>query len=248
MRQSDMQAEFDKIASSEDFESWHRGVISGSGFSPNFFYEYKVKEVLRVLTKYNIKLPQSILDFGCGMGGTAPYLRKYFPNAEIHGVDISEELIKTAKEKQAAYNIKYAALKHVDGVAKIPFDMQFDLVFISQVFHHMPREEHFNALMACKDCMIPNGFIFVFDLNPYNPASRIVFNKHDKSLDKNANLIYPTYLKRQMKQCGFRISRLNYTLFFPKFLSIFAPLERYMSWIPMGAHYYLMCEKIQLTD
>ena len=103
-----MQAEFDKQA--KNYEAWHQELISASGFSRDYFYEYKIKEIHRVLSKRKAKSPLSILDFGCGIGNVDPYIRKYFPDSQICGVDISEESIKIAKEKQRDSNIFYSIL------------------------------------------------------------------------------------------------------------------------------------------
>src|SRR5690242_14720762 len=37
-----------------------------------------------------------ILDYGCGAGGCVTLLKEFFPDAEIHGIDISEEATKKA--------------------------------------------------------------------------------------------------------------------------------------------------------
>jgi len=239
-------AEFDKQA--ENYEAWHQELISASGFGIDYFYEYKIKEMHRVLAKRGVGMPSTILDFGCGIGNVDPYIRKYFPDAHIYGVDVSEESIKIAKEKQRESGVSYAALhadwQSVDQLSQ--FGVPFDLVFISNVFHHAPKEEHGGMLAQIAAHMNPGAFLFVFELNPYNPASRIVFNKFDRPVDKNANLIYPYYLKNQVKQSGLRVLRCNYTVFFPKQLGVCIPLEKYMTRFPLGAHYYIMAEKEDL--
>jgi ubiquinone/menaquinone biosynthesis C-methylase UbiE len=46
--------------------------------------------------------PQRILDAGCGSGGMLLQLNKNFPNAELHGIDISETACDWAKSKSNA--------------------------------------------------------------------------------------------------------------------------------------------------
>jgi len=236
-------AEFDKQA--ESYEAWHQELISASGFGIDYFYEYKIKEIHRVLSKRGAGMPNTILDFGCGIGNVDPYIRKYFPDAQIYGVDVSEESIKIAEEKQRDAGVSYAALREdwqsADQLGE--FGVSFDLVFISNVFHHAPKAEHGGMLEQIMAHMNPGAFLFVFELNPYNPASRVVFNKFDRPVDKHANLIYPYYLKNQVQQRGLRVLGCKYTVFFPKQLGMLIPLEQYMTWLPLGAHYYIMAEK-----
>lgn len=235
-------AEFDKIAKS--YEEWHSKLIKTSGFGVDFFYEYKIKEIKRILQKHKIKPPLSILDFGCGIGNVDPYIRKHFPDAKIYGVDMSEESINVARAKQADYDITYEVLAPDWRTLPQQFETKFDLIFISNVFHHAVVEEHDAIINYCGVHMNPASLLFAFELNPYNPAARMVFNRHDKPVDKNANLVYPRYLKNKIKDSNFRILQRNYTVFFPKALRLFMPLEKYIKFVPMGAHYYIMAEKI----
>lgn len=229
---------FDKFA--KNYDDGHKNTVSLSGFTTDYFYEYKVKEMHRVLSKQKIDPPTSILDFGCGVGSIDPYIRKYFPDSEIYGIDISTESIKVAKEKQSEFDISYAVFDEEKGS---PFGMSFDLVFVSCVFHHIPREYHKKTLSFLRSCMNPNAFLFVFEHNPYNPAARIVFSKHDRPIDKDANMIYPGYLKRQMQRCNFEKVSLNFTVFFPKMLKAFMPLEKHLTCIPFGVQYYAMAKR-----
>ncbi|MCL2047818.1 MAG: class I SAM-dependent methyltransferase [Defluviitaleaceae bacterium] len=241
-----MSAEFDKLANS--YDDWHNNLIKGSGFSREYFLEYKVKEVSRVLSDV---APLRILDFGCGVGDVIPYLQKYFPSARICGADISAESINTARERYPA--ISFVSFENgatppsqmdnlFGGVieqALARFETDFDLVFIAGVFHHAPPEQHFEILSAIKKYMATGAKIFIFELNPLNPATRYVFNKYEKPIDKNANLIKPGYLQGLLREVGFVISGRVYRIFFPYFLRGLVPFERCLGGVPFGAHYYL---------
>jgi len=231
-------AVFDEYA--KDYEKGYEGTVNISGFGTDHFYEYKVKEIRRVLSEKKHKMPLTILDFGCGVGNVDPYIRKYFPDSKICAMDVSAESINVAKEKYGELGITYAAVDE-NGIEN-PFGMLFDLVFVSCVFHHIPKEGHAGTLSFLRSCMAPDALLFVFEHNPYNPATRMIFNKHDKPIDKNANMIYPRYIKKLMRSSGLRVEALNYTVFFPKRLGLFMPLERLMVAIPFGAQYYVMAK------
>ena len=236
-----MSAEFDKLANS--YDHWHEDLIKGSGFGREYFLEYKVKETYRMLAKQGF-YPKTILDFGCGVGDVEPYLQKYFPDAQIFGVDISSDSIKTAKAKHD--NVVFTALDDdwIEKKTLSQLGINFDLVFIAGVFHHAPQTEHQKIISSIKAQMSHYARIFVFELNPYNPATRHVFSKYEKPVDKNANLIRAKKIKKLLNNSGFRTSRSIYTIFFPGALKIFIPLEKYLNLIPFGAHYYLYGEKV----
>jgi len=232
-----MKAEFDKIAN--QYDDWHGQLIRGSGFDREYFNAYKIKEARRLLGD---KQPKAILDFGCGVGDVSVHMHRFFPSAQIYGVDISEASVEIAKEKQQHLPATYAPLgedwEHTVG----SFGCKFDLIFIIGVFHHAPREQHQAILSAITPHMQKGAALFIFELNPYNPATRYVFNKYEKPVDANANLIKPNYLKKIIKINNLNLINCHYTIFFPKPLSLLLPLEQYLRFLPMGAHYYLFTE------
>jgi len=237
-----VQSEFDKYA--YDYDEIHQDAIRASGYQIDYFYEYKVKEMHRVLSKCDIKTPlhgnpMKILDFGCGVGNLDPYIREYFPEANIYGYDISEESVSIAREKHKKESIIYSVYDNV--TYSFPMDSMFDIVIASCVFHHIPPQEHIKALSCIWSNMCPGGSLFIFEHNPINPATRAVFHKN--ILDERAILVSSRNIKKKLEQCGFERARINYTVFFPKALSFFAPLERYISAIPFGAQYYTVAVK-----
>jgi trans-aconitate methyltransferase len=178
--------------------------------------------------------PRTILDFGCGVGGVTPYIRQYFPDAHICGADVSERSINVARGKSNK-NTTFISVGELPQSAA-----SFDLVFISNVFHHARPDEHKKMLEIIRSKMNPHARIFIFEINPYNPATRHVFNKYEKPIDKNANMVSSRYMNKLMRDCGFKTSWNVYTIFFPHFLRLFIPLEKYLRWLPLGAHYYVL--------
>ncbi len=60
----------------------------------SYYAEYKVKILKNIVAKtkeLNTK-KLNILEFGCGTGRNLFYMKKYFPNADIIGFDISEKV------------------------------------------------------------------------------------------------------------------------------------------------------------
>jgi len=123
-----------------------------------------------------------------------------------------------------------------------PFDVQFDLVFVANVMHHIERKDLRHVLSRIKSSMKRSGLAIIFEFNPYNPATQLLFKAVDRRYDPNAVMLKPHYLHSQLKKAGFAASRAYYTIFFPAFVSILLPLEKYMTGVPIGAQYYMIAE------
>lgn len=230
---------FDKYA--ENYDEGHVKAVALSGFKPEYFHEYKLKEVLHYLDEHNLsKKKLKLLDFGCGTGSSAKYIKKYLPNLSIYGVDVSKESIRVAKDNTK--KIKNVYFAHFDGV-NIPFKEKFDIIFIANVFHHIRRDRHEKVLRNIYANLEDNGYLFIFELNPINPLTMLVAIRNDYKFDKNANLLSPFYANKLLRKIGFIRNQIRYTIFFPQFLSFLLPLEKYLYKIPLGAHYYYVARK-----
>jgi len=78
------------------------------------------------------------LEIGCGPGRLMRPLSRHF--GEIHGVDVSDEIIARAREKLR--DIPWAFAHHANGsdLAQFPSD-HFDFVYSYAVFQHIPSAE-----------------------------------------------------------------------------------------------------------
>ena len=225
---------FDEHA--KDYRTTHDKSIEMSGADSDYFSEYKIVEVLKF---ENPKQTLKILDFGCGDGNSSVYIRKYFPNATIYGVDVSEASIKFANEK----GITNSIFKAFDG-AKLPFDTEeFDFIFTSMVFHHIEHKLHDGVLKEINRVLKKGGRFYNFEHNPNNPLTRKVVRECE--FDEDAVLLKPSYNKTITNMSGLKTKQLNYTLFFPrhKLFKIFLGLEKILIWCPIGAQYYIRAVK-----
>ena len=207
-----------------------------SGFSPNYFHNYKAKDLFLYLKNKNMeKKPLKILDFGCGVGCSDPFLSHYFPKSTIYACDISDESIKCAKKENAGFkNLIYSTYKD----NKLPFDEKFDVIFVANVFHHISRKMQQSTINMLKENLVKGGMLIIFEHNPYNPATDLLALLTDYRYDKNTNLLTPAYMKKILKNAGFNNLDVTYRIFFPGILKIFAPYEKYLNKCPLGAHYY----------
>lgn len=225
---------FDKYADS--YTTGLTNTLKISGFKPDYFHNYKAEVLFSYLKTKKLENKQiNILDFGCGVGSSEPYLAKYLPQAKIFGCDISKESVNRAKQDNADIdNLTYG---YFNG-EKIPFRNKFDVIFVANVFHHIPRKNQQKTLNLLKSCLKKDGFLIIFEHNPYNPLTVLLALFTDYRYDVNTNLLAPFYMKKILKNAGFSKIERNYKIFFPGFAKAFIPYEKYLSKCPLGAHYY----------
>jgi SAM-dependent methyltransferase len=226
------QSEFDKFA--HEYAELHRANIAASGEDPEFFAEYKIRD-LRDLsaTPGRARPPGRILDFGAGIGASVAHFRRYFPDAELTCVDVSVASLRIAAQRfpSAADFVAF------DG-RRLPFaDGSFDCVFSACVFHHIEPALHVGLLSELRRVLQPGGLIMIFEHNPLNPLT--VRAVRTCPFDENAILIHASMLKERLVQAGFVGAAARYRLFFPRTLRLLRPLERWMKWLPLGAQYYV---------
>ncbi|MBL4593060.1 MAG: class I SAM-dependent methyltransferase [Flavobacteriales bacterium] len=229
--------EFDNFDDhAKDYRNTHDKSVEMSGADSDYFSEYKIIELLKF---ENPKQTLRILDFGCGDGNSSVYIRKYFPNATIFGVDVSEASIKLASEKGITNTIFNA----YNG-ATLPFDAEeFDFIFTSMVFHHIEHKLHDGVLKEIRRVLKTGGRFYNFEHNPNNPFTRKVVRECE--FDEDAVLLKPSYNREVTNKSGLKTDKLNYTLFFPRheIFKIFLGLEKLLTWCPIGAQYYIRAIK-----
>jgi len=111
----------------------------------------------------------------------------------------------------------------------------------ANVYHHISPDERAASLTLCRDLILDDGAIFLFEHNPYNPLTRYIFNRCP--FDINASMLSLSSSIALAKMCRLSSLRYGYTLFFPKQLSFLRFLEPHLRWLPLGAQYYIEMKK-----
>lgn len=223
-------AEFDRFA--EAYTAVHARNIEVSGEDPDYFAEYKIREVARRWAPSGLPQPSRILDFGAGIGNSLPHLRSHFPGAELVGLDVSERSLQIADARFPGL----ARLVRDDGAGGAVAGERFDLIFTACVFHHIPHGEHLQLFRMLRSRLSLDGVLVVFEHNPINPVTRHIVATCP--FDENAVLIGANALRRTQRQAGFARIDVRYTGFFPATLAALRPLEPWLARVPLGAQYY----------
>jgi SAM-dependent methyltransferase len=230
---------FDQYA--QNYNEGHAKAVKSTGFQPSYFHEYKIREVAAQLKARGLdSQDMNLLNVGCGIGESEPYIREYLPRVTVFGIDVSEKSIDVARESNRELpGVTYAAY---DG-EHIPFDISFDIVFVANVFHHIRRENHLMTLKILHQRLKDKGLIFLFEHNPLNPLTLWIAYRNDYRFDKDSRLLNPRYAGRILLKTGFTEVEPRYTIFFPNHFSFLLPLEKHLSKLPFGAHYYYVGRK-----
>jgi SAM-dependent methyltransferase len=177
--------------------------------------------------------PREILDFGCGLGDTAPLLAAAFPGSRVVGVDASEASLALARERHASERISFAPPAGVAGSAR------FDLAYCNGVFHHIAPGERPAAASEVASALAGGGYFALFENSPFNPGTRLVMRRIP--FDRDAVLLTPGEARRLLRAAGLACAGpVRYLFVFPRLLARLRPLERRLDRWPLGGQFWLL--------
>lgn len=141
--------------------------------------------------------PTRVLDIGCGSGYLTAQLARDDPERDVLGIDISEESIAVARQRESPARFEVADL----------FDLQtaesFDAVLFADVIEHF--EDDVRVLQQAHDALADGGRLYVSV-----PAYRWLWGPHDEHNDHQDRYTKPR-LERVAADAGFVMSRSRYT-------------------------------------
>lgn len=179
--------EYDRMAALEETMWWYHGLHTN---------------VIHALAKHSGTLAD-VLDAGCGTGGTLKAIGRHFPNARLHGLDISEQACAYTRSKTGASVTvgSVDALPHADG--------SFDALVSCDVLGY--RIDVDAALSGFHRVLRPNG-ICVLNLAAY----QWMHSYHDTAVGQVRRYTRPEGLAL-LRQHGFKPIFASYwnTLLFP---------------------------------
>jgi ubiquinone/menaquinone biosynthesis C-methylase UbiE len=224
--------EFDKFA--DEYGSLHQTNIAASGETPEYFAEYKIKDLKRLVSDDGLGLDGGrFLDFGSGIGTSVPFFRKHFPRAHLTCVDVSVRSLAIG----AARFRDDASFVAFDGAVLPVGDKAFDCTFAACVFHHIPPVEQERLFKEMWRVLRPGGLVMIYEHNPLNPLTVRAVNTCP--FDTNAILIGARTLRARLVSAGFHKLQIRYRIFFPKALRGLRRMENWLGWFPLGAQYYV---------
>jgi tRNA (cmo5U34)-methyltransferase len=118
--------------------------------------------------------PKRILDLGCGTGNVTAAILVNFPDAEVHALDLSADILNQCKERfKENATIHY----HQQDFSALNFpENHFDLIVSSIAIHHIPDEQKMNLYQKIHQILKPKG-IFEF-ADQTRGATEEIYQKH----------------------------------------------------------------------
>jgi ubiquinone/menaquinone biosynthesis C-methylase UbiE len=217
----------------------HAENIAITGEGPDYFAEYKIKDLASefALRRGTARGDVAVLDFGAGVGTSVPFVRRHFPRASITCLDVSTKSLEVG----AARFAKEARFLRFDGTHIPASEGAFDVAFAACVFHHIDHAQHLPLLAELHRVSRDDGIVAIFEQNPYNPLTVRAVNTCP--FDENARLIKAGVMRERMVRAGFRTASIRYRIFFPHVLRLLRPMEPALTWLPLGAQYYVVATK-----
>ena len=133
------------------------------------------RNLMKQLVALAPELPNRILEVGCGKGATTRELRKYWPNANITAIDISEEQLVTCRN-----NCPTANFILMDACDMNLESKHFDLIIsVEAAFHFRSRYEF---LKQARKLLAPSGRLVMQDVL-YKKENELAIAAHDSDPD-----------------------------------------------------------------
>jgi len=127
------------------------------------------KVVQKMIKHYPLPKKPKILDVGCGKGYLLYDFLKIVPDAEIHGIDISEYAIANSKQ-EIRDNLQYGS------ATKLPWaDDTFDLVISINTLHNLYAYELELALREIQRVGKKNKYICVESYRDENEKANLLY-------------------------------------------------------------------------
>ena len=113
-----------------------------------------------------------VLDIGSGTGLFSSFILKKYPNAQITLIDLSDEMIKIAKERFASHpDFEYIVADYM-GYA---FEQKFDIIISALSIHHLTPHAKQKLYSMCYSLLNDDGYFLNSDqvLSPSEHIERV---------------------------------------------------------------------------
>ena len=109
----------------------------------------------KVLARVQLRGNETVLDAGCGTGLLTEDLLQTLPEGQVIGVDLSKNMLRTAREHLASYGNKVAFV--AADLNDLPFERAFDGIFSTAAFHWVT--DHDKLFRSLYRTLKPGGWL-----------------------------------------------------------------------------------------
>lgn len=225
--------DFDEFSTDYDVALAHG--LSVSGEDKNYFAGGRIAWLASCLRQLQER-PQRIMDFGCGVGSSVPFILDLMAAKSILGVDTSVKSLEIAGRSWSSDRTQFLPVSQYEPKG------QMDLTFCNGVFHHIPLEKRATKVNYIYRSLRPGGLLAFWENNPWNPGTRYVMSRIP--FDRDAITLAPPEARRMLEAGGFEILHTDFLFIFPRIFSWFRGIEAVLSGLPFGAQYQVLCRKL----
>ncbi|MDP2599862.1 MAG: class I SAM-dependent methyltransferase [Deltaproteobacteria bacterium] len=167
---------------------------------------YIRKTVAAAMEPLRLQGGETLLDIGCGTGALEKTLVEKWPSLKIVGVDISDDMLRRAQKKMAAF--PDIVFKQGDFV-ETPLEKNcFDIAFSLSNFHYFANPEA--VLQKVASLLKPGGLFILVDWNRDSFQGKLYnwyMDKADPSFVKSYTL---NEMKTLLEKAGFRLQNNHF--------------------------------------
>ncbi|MFH1509402.1 MAG: methyltransferase domain-containing protein [bacterium] len=158
------------------------------------------RQAKRLLTNVFLRPKEKLLDLGCGAGEFVRQTANKFPQSEVFGLDVSENMI----EKALNYSPFLPNTNFELGLAEqLPWLANFFSAISSiDAFHHFTDPN--KAIAETYRVLRPYGKIYIYDYFRDSLVARILEKYFRKIGDGHTTFWPSSFLPRLLKQNGFQ--------------------------------------------
>jgi S-adenosylmethionine-diacylgycerolhomoserine-N-methlytransferase len=169
------------------------------------FYDLSRKFYLlgrdRLIADLDLRRGARICEIGCGTGRNLLALAERYPDADIYGIDASEQMLKTARARIARQwldhrvRVRQCLAEELDPMATFGLDARFDAVVFSYTLSMITDWDQ--AIDHAIDALKPDGLLAVIDFSEQRdlpPWFRRALRHWLSLFDVNPRVELPTYL------------------------------------------------------
>jgi SAM-dependent methyltransferase len=219
---------------SDDYDVALAESLSATGEDKDYFARRRIEWLAGCLNGLHTQ-PRSVLDFGCGVGTATPHFLEVLRVESILGIDVSVKCIEAARKKWKSKETRFSLLDEYRPQG------EFDLGFSNGTFHHIAPDQRAAAVELIYKSLRPGGILALWENSPWNPGTRLVMSRCP--FDKDAVTLTPPEARAMLQARGFEILSTNFLFIFPRVLSWLRGFEPFVSRLPLGAQYQILCQK-----
>ncbi|HEX5109424.1 MAG TPA: class I SAM-dependent methyltransferase [Vicinamibacterales bacterium] len=220
----------------DDYEEQCAEGLSLSGETRDYFARQRILHTKRLCSSVagDSRSVTRLVDFGCGLGHSTPYLLEAFPQASIIGFDESDAAIRAARQRYSNERVEFAS-------GSLQGRRPVDMVYSNGTFHHIEPAHRDDVVASIVSWLAPGGLFVLWENNPWNPGTRLVMNRI--AFDRGARMLSSTSAVTMLRRSGLRVLRVSSHFYFPRWLRALRPAERWLERLRLGAQYCVVAQK-----